>query len=372
MAAALLLLTTARECDFTSAETNELLKWLTAYKEKDLIGAVVRACQIGTDVDMAIQLPVKWGTLLTKWFKGSDCDLDSAGLLVMVQAALVADWPEVAYYCSGYGLQKGGPRQARFMFLRGKSLPYSVETRQRDCFAAAMELAKRVRDMDLVAEIADANRRTLSPFGGFNPFGPDPLDVGDLGMDDETLKKVMDFEQRTQKYPKGSKWPFFGGREPSAPCQCPACRRCRGEIPARRQRGKPRRDPREQYLFDDVFEEEEFEDEVAEAGPAGELSGRAEDMPPGWSPELEQVMEELVRLNGGRVPRSKKELDRVIARYPELLAKLASLMAKGEFDPLDDSDDDDVEDWPDGGDEPPRQPFWPPSGRRGRRKKRRR
>jgi hypothetical protein len=373
VAAAILLLTTARECDFVSAGTNELLKWLTAYKEKDLVVAVVRVCQIGTDVDMATQLPVKWGSLLAKWFKGSDGDLDSAGLLVVAQAALAADWREVAYYCSGHGLQKGGPMQARFLFLRGKSLPYSVQARQRDCFAAAMELAKRVRDMDLVAEIADASRRTLSPFGGFNPFGPDPLDAGDLGMDDETLKRVSDFERQTRNYPKGSRGSLFGGRAPSAPCQCPACRRARGEIPARRRRGKPRRDPREPYLFDDVYEEEEFEDEGTEVGPVGGPFGKAEDMPPGWSPELEQVMEELVRLNGGRVPRSKKELDRVIARYPELLAKLASLVAKGEFNPLDDSDDDDdVEDWPDGGDEPPRQPFWPPSGRRGRKKKRRR
>ena len=203
VATAILLLSTARECDFTSAEVNELLKWLSAYKEKDLIGAIVRTCQIGTDVDVEMLLPLKWGAMLAKWFKRSDCDLDSAGLLTVAQAALVAEWPEVAYYCCGYGLQKGGPLQARFMFLRGKSLPYSAQTRRQDCFAAAMELAKRVRDMDLVGEIADASRRTLNPFGGFSPFGPEMLDAGDLGMDDETLKTVTDFERRTRKVPEG-------------------------------------------------------------------------------------------------------------------------------------------------------------------------
>ena len=87
--------------------------------------------------------------------------------------------------------------------------------------------------MDLVSEIADAGRRMLNPFGGFNPFGPDMLAVGDLGMDDESLKTVTDFERRTRKYPKDSQWPFFGGGRSAA---MPVC-----GLPA-----GPRRDSRAQ------------------------------------------------------------------------------------------------------------------------------
>jgi hypothetical protein len=373
VAAAVLLLSTARKCDVTSAEGNERLKWLTAYKEKDIVNAIARAYQIGSDVDVEMLLPVKWGAMLAKWLKRSDCDLDSAGLLTVAQAALVAEWPEVAYYCCGYGLQKGGPLQARFMFLRGKSLPYSVETRRQDCFAAALELAKRVRDMDLVAEIADAGRRMLNPFGGFNRLGPDMLDAGDLGMDDQTLKTVTDSECRTRKYPKGSRWPFFSGGRPPAPCQCPACRRARGELPARRGGRKSRRDPEERYLFDDVFAEEEFEDEFAEVGSDAPVLNRAKGPLPGLPPELGKLMAELVRINGGRIPRSKRELDQIIARHPELLRELASVMPpielEDELGPLDELESDG---FPDIEDEPPSRPFWPPFGGRGRRKKKRR
>lgn len=372
VATAILLLSTARECDFTSAQVNELLKWLTAYKEKDLVGAIVRTCQIGTDVDVETLLPVKWGAMLAKWFKRSDCDLDSAGLLTVAQAALVAEWPEVAYYCCGYGLQKGGPLQARFMFLRGKSLPYSAQARRQDCLAAAMELAKRVRDMDLVGEIADASRRTLNPFGGFGPFGPEMLDAGDLGMDDGTLQTVTDFERKTQKYPKGPKWPFFGGGRPAAPCQCPSCRRARGEIPERRRPRKSRRDPDEQYLFDEVLEGEEFGNESAARGPGAPALNRAGETPSGPPPELTELLAELVRLNGGRILRSKRDLDQILARHPELLQELASMMPPGGFeDDLKPSELED-EEWSGIEEEPPSRPFPPRPGGRGRKKKKRR
>ena len=370
VAAAILMLSTARECEHSFPETEQLQKWLTAYQEKDLIGAIVRTCQVAKDVDIEALLPAKWGTMLAKSFKRSDGDLDGAGLLTMAQAALQANWPEVAYYCSGYGLQKGGSLQARFLFLRGKSLPYSQEDRRQDCFAAALDLARRVRDMDLVGEIAEAGRQTLGPFGGLGLFGPGMMEIGDRGLDDEALKRITELERRTQKYPKGIGLPFFGGG-PRAPCQCAACRRARGEIPPRRRSRQSRPRVREPYLFEDVFEEEEFEDEAATGSEAEALNQAQSQLSKatGLPPEIVKVMAQLAAANGGRIPRSKKDIDRILNGHPELQRRLEEIMLKSMaedgLDPLDEPEDDEFED------EPPSGRFWPPSGRRGKRKKRR-
>ena len=84
-------------------------------------------------------------------------------------------------------------------------------------------------------------------------------------------------------------------------------------------------------------------------------------------------MAELIRLNGGRMPRSKRELDQILARHPELLQKFLPFMPDSEleddFDPLDELESDEFLDLDE---EPPSRPFPPPSGRRGKKKKKRR
>jgi hypothetical protein len=362
VAAALLLLSTAGECQYVSAETNRLDNWLSAYKEKDIPHAVVRTCPIGTDVDVEILLPAKWASLLAKWFKRSDCGLDAQGLLTMAEAALTAGWRDVAYYCSGYGLQRGGPEQARFLFLRGRSLPYSLASRRQDCFAAATALAKRVRDMDLVAEIADAARGSAGPWGWSNPLAPDWSDVG---MDDETLERIIKFERQTKKYPKESRMPFYGFERarPEELCQCPDCRRARGETggygTARGggSRRRPRRTPPEEYLFDDFDE-----------GPEEEYEQYGETIP-GMGPmpaELGILFAEIIRLNGGRLPTSRKEMEQLARRHPELAMKVGEVLGRmpaGGLGPLDEFEVDDDE--PQGfGGEPPRRPRGP--GRKGK------
>lgn len=376
VAAAILLLSTARECEYFSTATAERQKWLTAYNEKDLMGAIVRTCPVGTDVNIEILLPAKWGSRLTKWFRRSDCELDSAGLLTLAEAALTTGWLEVAYYCCGYGLRSGGPTQARFLFLRGRSLPYSSGARRQDCFAAALELAKRVRDLDLVAEIADVSRRTLDPFGGFSPFGPGMADVNNLGMDDETLKKVTDLERRSQKYPKGSGMPFFGGGRPSTRCPCPACRRARGEAPRQKLPRKAGRDPKERYLFDDVFDDDDVGDEIPAGNAESEILDQAKERLSeltGMPPELVELMVEVACCNGGRIPQGKREMDRIIAGHPELQRKLEKVMLQCMLE--DGSDlfsESDFDELPDSEDEPPSRRFWPRIGRGGRRKRKRR
>lgn len=362
VAAAMLLLSTARQCQHVSAETNRLQTWLASYKGADIVAAVVRVHPLCVDVEIKTFLPAKWESPLAKWFKRSDCDLDAKGLLTMAEAALTSGWQDVAYYASGYGLQHSGPEQARFLFLRGRSLPYTLDMRRRECFAAATELAKRVRDMDLVVEIADTLRKNTGTWGGSSPFTSDWDDLDVMGMEDENLRRVIDDERRTKKCPKKPPRRFFdfGRSRTEDQCQCPDCRRARGETRGYgtsrkgRSRRKAGRVPAEDYLFDDLFEEEEYEED---AQTAAEM--------PAMPPELPLLLAEIARLNGNKLPTSKKDLDRLLLQHPEVAIRVAELLdraEKGGLDPFDGFGPDD-DPWGEG--EFPRRP---PGGRKRKRR----
>jgi len=336
VAVAILLLSAANECQYFSPETNVLERWLSAYKEKDLMSAVARVCPIGTDVNIEILLPARWASLLRKWLKRSDCELDNTSLLTMAEAALTTNWPEVAYYCCGYGLRGGGPEQARFMFLRGRSLPYFSDVRRQECFAVALVLAKRVRDMDLVAEIVEASRQYLGLWGWSNPFGPDLAGMNDLSTDAEALERVTKFERRTGKYPKDSQMPVFGARQSRAAveqCQCPACRHARDQASrhagpsGQRSRRKVSRSPKERYLFEDIFDDSDPAGEFVETNAgfpreAMEMMSELTDTPP----ELVEIAVEMSRLNGGKLPMDDEEFERIVSRHPEIQSKIEQLL----------------------------------------------
>ena len=338
VAAAILLLSTANECRYSSPEIKTLEKWLSTYKEKDIMVAIARVCSIGTDVNIEILLPARWASLLKKWLKRSDCELDNTSLLTVAEAALTGDWSEAAYYCCGYGLQRGGPEQARFMFLRGRSLPYFSDARRQECFAAALALAKRVRDMDLIAEIAETSRQDLGSWGWSSPFGPDLAGLNDLGMDDKVIERITRFERRTRKYPKESRMPVFGARQSRAAmgqCQCPACRRARGEtnrygeLPGQGSRGKTSSAPKERYLFEDIFDDDDPDGEFTEA--EVELLQQARRGVAEFAnvpPELVDIVLEISRLNNGKLPKGSKEIERIVSRHPEMESKIVKLLLR--------------------------------------------
>jgi hypothetical protein len=360
-AADVLLLNTARKCGLSSSGTLALQKSLSTCKDRDIVSAITRTCPISADVNVEILLPAKWESLLTKWFKRSDCSIDTAGLMTMARAALKMNWLELAYYCCGHGLQKGGPERARFMFMRARSLPYFLYERRQDCLDVALALARRARDMDLVAEIAEENRLDSGPWGWSDPFGSD---LNDLDMDEATLEQVITFERKTRKYPKQS-WLSPFGRPQDVPglgeCQCPACRRARGETGGHGGRSqpsgrKPNRGPEGNYLFDDIFDEPEVDINDLGLNDMDMLREVAETMPEfgGRSEAMIDVIEEMTRLNGGKVPRNGKDFARIVLRNPQLQQKIAQMMLQSELDEAmgtsgafdyDDPDDYDNE-WP--------------------------
>lgn len=296
----LLLISAARQCGLVSKAILDLSRRLSSHKKKDLIQALIRLGPISNDMRFEIVMPDRWADRLAKWFKRSDCSLNFQQLRSVAEIAYAAGSMDVVYYCCRHGLGAGNPDRARFLFLRAMSLPgYSVDRRE-SCYAAALALARRSRNMDLVSEIIDTRRRA---FGRtmWRTFDPFMMELDDADMDGDELERILKYEQKEKDYPELP----FPRDEPVGLCQCPSCRKRRksGSSSGAIQGG----------LFDDLLEGDEgrtletFEEDGPRIGKP-ELPGLdGSGIPAG----LIDAMAEIVRLNGGEEP-SESDIGRIL------------------------------------------------------------
>jgi hypothetical protein len=335
VAATLLLLSMAQECRRSSQDFPKVRKWLSAYKKKDLIQAVVRVCPMGRDMNLVIRIPATWRDRLFKWFRKSPCGLDMAQLRIVTEAALTAGWNETAYHCTRHGLQAERVHRARFLFLRARCLPAFAFERHQDCLAAAVHLARATRQMDLVTEIVDyrrgdPNRRWRSPF--------DLSDGGDLDLTEGELDDIVTTELREKKFPTYVS-PMLGRYGEAGECQCPKCRRKRrqtqNDTPAPKPKPKPKpktktKTPKsnpQMLLFDDLYDEEEdvevfAEDDVSEVDDLDIDDVAALSGPP---KDVLAVLSEVSALNNGK-PFTRGSLDRLLEEYPDVGERLHSTL----------------------------------------------
>ncbi len=120
-----------------------------------LAAAVGRACALGEDTGLRIEIPRDLSERLLRELAGKDAVADAPGLAALGEAALRADDLELAYAVSTAGLKLGQERWAEFLFLRARALPEYAEERQALCVAAASELARRQRKTDLLGRIGE-------------------------------------------------------------------------------------------------------------------------------------------------------------------------------------------------------------------------
>jgi hypothetical protein len=119
-----------------------------------LAAAIGRACALGEDTGLRIEIPRDLSEQLHRELAGKDAVADAAGLGALGEAALLRD-PDLAYAVSAAGLKLGQERWAEFLFLRARALPEYAEERQALCAAAASELARRQRKTDLLERIGE-------------------------------------------------------------------------------------------------------------------------------------------------------------------------------------------------------------------------
>ena len=115
---------------------------------------------------------------------------------------------ELAYAAAGAALVQQGGATAKLLLLRARSLPAWEVERRNDCIAAAIELARREREMDLIDEAIELRR-----VGNFVPFGfsfvGDIIGEGNSSLETEELDEILQFEKETRDYPSMSPGDFF-------------------------------------------------------------------------------------------------------------------------------------------------------------------
>jgi len=205
---------------------------IKASERASLAAGVARACALGDSMGVPFTIPSEWQKSLTTALTKSEAKLDAALLRALGEAALRRGDHELAYAATAAGLRQGGA-DARFLFIRAQALPIWLFDRRDSLLAAAAELARRQHDMDLVNEILEMQRRRNRR--GFFGLGSifDPLNQYDFTRQPRLLETIVEDERRLGKPPAAHPGPQFRsgfGNRGGKPCQCPECRRERGEF----------------------------------------------------------------------------------------------------------------------------------------------
>jgi hypothetical protein len=241
---------------------------LTAEEQLGLPVSIAKVVAVAKDLGIVkFKLPFEYVVEAAKQFPKVRDALEIGQLRSLAEAAMAGERFEFAYSVSGEGLRRGGPTEARFLVLRARSLPGHEGNRHAVCAAAAAELARSHRDDQTVGEAVDLVRAV---------FGPDSFSLT-LDQAAEVVRK----EIAASAYPTwNSRGPDYSALLPVDTCDCPACRRKRGEIP----------DPffgEDDGDDDEELDEEEFDEIFNET-----FNGT---MPPGMPPELAPMMSQIMR-----------------------------------------------------------------------------
>jgi hypothetical protein len=246
------------------------LKQLSRLEHSALPADIARTVAIAKDVGIKkFQLPLAYMEETARQFPRVRDSLDTGQLRTLVEVALAMGDAKCAYAISGEGLSRGGDTEARFLLLRARSMPERQGVRHAVCAAAAAELARPHRDMDTIGEAVDLVRGV---------FGSDPFS---LTLDQ--AREVVRKENAASAYPSGNSGgnsgePDYSALLPGQLCNCPKCRRARGEAPS---------------PFDDDFDEDDFDDDELTDERMEQIFN--ERVPEGMPPELAQMMFEILK-----------------------------------------------------------------------------
>jgi len=281
--------------------------------------AAGRICALGEDLALPLQIPAQWAGRVRKALSARDCPTDPVCLEALARAALRSEDIEAAFLASGVGLRQGGQHAARFLLLRGQSLRPWFYRRREECFTAAAELARRQRDMDLVAEVVDLRR------SGPRGFAPIFHEFENTQMTGEELAQVLQRERDAAKYPTDPReglvlratgartgrpvpWPeadvpvdpgeYVGSVAPE-------------ESPDDGEEDDLEQDDELEVVFDEEDEDQSF-------GPR--------DLPKGIPPDVLSVLFKLSQANNGRAP-SFEDVERIVRENPGLREELLQALS---------------------------------------------
>jgi hypothetical protein len=271
--------------------------------------AVARGCALVLDLALPASLPAAWPPVLDRQLQAKNAPPaaaveELAFMLPLGRLALEVNNRLLAYAVSTRGLAH--PRLAPgaiagcFLLLRAQSLPDWAPDRIARCVQAARSIARRHRDAELLALVAESDLAELA--------------AEDPDLESEELALVLREEAAETGYPDRSS---RGALDPDDLCNCPACRR--------RRQAQRRKRPLQIELLDELLD---GEDEI-DPGEESDEDDAESRLPRG--PELEAVLAAL------RNPELRRLMARQFAGAAGLPATLAesALQAMAEHGVLD-------------------------------------
>ena len=271
-------------------------KTLKPEYRKTIPATLARVMAIGKDFGLRkFSVPIRFIEEAEKQFRQAADALDIEQIRGLGEMGIATDHPKLAWLASTAGLKRGDPaQQAFFLLLRAQALTPKFAERKIVLAGAAAELARFHRDTDLLAEAVSLLR--------------DPLGDDSFSLTLEQAQEVARKEAASRDFPtRSDAGPDYSELLPDGLCQCPNCRRKRGETPDLDDDAKATG----RGLLQDLFDMDEEEMRMAFR------QGLPEDVPPDIVNSLFNVMKEsfltgepldklLPQILGGPEPKQKK------------------------------------------------------------------
>ncbi len=250
---ALLIFGVADACKRGNLERPPAIQNFGKPERSGLPEAVVRVIELAKDFQIGQLIPDDWLKETGEQFARGSQSLTVAQFETLAEVGLSTKKFELTYAIAGAGLERGGGTEARFLLLRARALPYNE--RRAVCAAAAAQLARQHRLMEVVDKAVEL-------------LAGSPYD--NLKLTDEQAASVVRREKAERAFPTVYRpGPDYSDLLGEGSCDCPDCRRARGEA------GSP---------FEDLGEDEDDDDFDIESLFEGMP------LPPGMPPELGKIV----------------------------------------------------------------------------------
>ncbi len=193
---------------------------LTKQQRSQLPVSMARVLALAKDIGITsnFQLPKEYFDETEAQFPRSSGSLNVEQIRLLGEIGIGSEHPRLAWAASTAGLERGGPTEAYFLLLRARALPEDLEDRFEALTAAAAELGRAHRDMEVVNQAVEAGRAL---------FDDDPLSVTA-----DQAREVLKKEKASPAFPSPSRpGPDYSYLFDDGLCMCPACRSERAESP---------------------------------------------------------------------------------------------------------------------------------------------